>query len=108
MVGQSQAGENDFHFLVYIPAAEAFDASLQARHFVKPLALFDPGAPNEAAVSAENRAPLPHPADARCHYLENSLCRVGRHFLFQMSNAQAISAPDLSFIRSGGSPNEAK
>jgi hypothetical protein len=105
MVGQTQAGENGFHFLVYIPAAEAFDASLQARHFVKRLALFDPGALNEAVVSAEKRAQL---ADARCHYLENSLFRVGRHFLFQMSNAQAISAPDLSFIRSGASRNDAK
>jgi hypothetical protein len=91
--------------LIYVPAAEALDPTLQACQFIKRLALLNTGALYETVVVTEDRAQL---AEAPCDYLENSLFRVGRHFLFQVSNAKGIRAPDLPSIRSGGPHNDTK
>src|ERR1044071_7991373 len=105
MLGQAQAGENGLYFLVYVPAAEAFDARLQARHCIKRVAVSYAGVVNQAVVAREKRAQF---ADAPCDNLEYSLFRVGRHFLFQVSNAQIISAPDLAFIRGRAAGHDTK
>src|SRR5678815_3956973 len=105
MFGQAQAGENGFDFLVYIPPAKTFDPTLQACQFIKRVALLNTSTLNETVVLAEDRAQL---SEAPCHYFENRLFRVGRHFLFQVSNAKGISAPDLPFICAGVSHNDAK
>jgi hypothetical protein len=105
MVGQAQAGENGFDSLIYIPPAKTFDPTLQACQFIKRVVLLNTSTLNETVVLAEDRAQL---AEAPCHYLENRLFRVGRHFLFQVSNAEGISAPDLAFICAGGSHDDAE
>ena len=44
----------------------------------------------------------------RCHGFEDGLLGIGRHFLFEVGDAQRVPAPDLAFVGQRRSRDQAQ